>query len=93
MSSLLLLKPMAKKRSEKPPHASKLRQGDPTPADLREAADELRKLAGSLIDLAAAIEEAGLRSVHIDGNMKFRNGKKLVSQYIKAVHKGLVDAE
>lgn len=83
---------MAKKQPSKRHYASELRTGHPTPAELRRTAETLEALAGRMVELAGAIEEAGLKSVEIDGARKLPNGLKLVEDYSKAVHKGLIDA-
>lgn len=89
----MLWRPMAKSSDDPKPHASHLRRGTRTPADLRKEAQVLMAQAAELDNMAAEIEKAGVKRVSIDGDKKFVNGTRLVWEFIGAVSKGMIDAQ
>lgn len=89
---------MAKKKTVGRPateklHASHLRRGDHTPADLREQAALLRKYAADLVGVADQADSEKLEAIAVDGTTKMDRGLGLIRDFLVALKVGLLKSQ
>lgn len=89
----LLTSPMARKNPHENKHASELRWGDWTPAELVEAAKAIQEQAGYLEALADSITKAGVKRLRVDGDKKYTQAVKLLRAFGGNVQKALINAQ
>lgn len=71
-------------------HASELRWGEWSPADLRKAAEELDAAAVRLRGLADALAQSGIKRLRIDGDKKHDAAMKTLDAFAANVHVALI---
>ena len=88
--------PAVQQKAESTPEEGNAeRIGYPTPAQLKEEASKLERLANDLRDLAAQMEHhrPKLDQVRIDGATKFGRGVKMLLDYLSNVEAGIITAK
>lgn len=73
--------------TDRPLHSSDTRRGETSKEDLQKASELLNEYAADLAGLSAAMAEAKIEKVSIDGATKLSRGLALLSQYLGNVNR------
>lgn len=77
------------KKTTKPVHASEVRQGEFSAAEILKGAQALERLAGALKGSAKSMDLAGLGVVSLDGATKLRRGLELINAFSQNLQRSI----